>query len=88
MGQAKDPTHSCGGLDKDYTWVWGGLQDEHAVAVGEEAVPGLHGVAIGFENNVPAGEGGDQHQQRGLRQMKVGQQGIDDLEAMAGGEED
>ena len=92
MGQAKDPTHSCGGLDKDYTWVWGGLQDEHAVAVGEEAVAGGYGVGIGGEGGFTAGGGAeectDEHEESGLREMEVGDETLDDAEFVTRAEED
>lgn len=51
-------------------------QDEHAVAVGEEAVFLGDGLAVGFENEVAGGEGGDEHDERALGQVEVGEQGV------------
>src|SRR5205823_5727218 len=47
----------------------------------EEPVAFLDGVAVRAENAVLAGEGADQHQQRGARQVEVGEQPVDDPEA-------
>jgi hypothetical protein len=42
------------------------LQDEHAVAVGEEAIAFADGVVVGVEDEVASCERADQHQQRGF----------------------
>ena len=68
------------------------LLDEHAVAVAEEAVALADGVTVGGEDAVSravgAGEGADQHEQAGLGQMEVGEQGADEAEVEAGRDED
>ena len=57
---------------------------EHGVAVGVEAVPAAHRVAVGGEHRFPAAEGGDEHEQRALGQVEVRQHRGDDPEAVAG----
>jgi hypothetical protein len=71
-------------------WRMGGKvsQNEHAVAVGEEAVFLLDGVAVGGEGEVCAGEGGDEEQERGLGEMEVGEDAVDALESEAGVDEE
>jgi hypothetical protein len=68
------------------------LCQEHAVAVGEEAVAFADGVAVGGEDGFAAGffvgEGADQHEEGGLGQVEVGEQAADDAEVVAGGDED
>jgi len=64
------------------------LAKKHAVAVAEEAVVLLDGVIVCGEDRLAAGEGADQHQQAGLGQMEVGEQGVDEAELEAGGDED
>ena len=61
-----------------------GSRDEHAVAVAEEAVFLLDGMAVGGENLLAPGEGADQHQQARLRQMKVGEQRADQRNSKPG----
>src|SRR5207248_6373384 len=60
-----------------------GARDEHAVAEAIEAVVLSDRLAIGGEDPVPSGEGAHQHQQRALRQMKVGEHGVDNPELIA-----
>ncbi len=43
---------------------------------------------ISAQHSFPAGQRADQHEQRGLRQVEVGQQGVDDEEAIARIDED
>ena len=72
------------------------LQDQHAVAVAEEAVSGLDGVFVGGEDEFPARfgsndlacEGADQHEQGGLREMEVGEEAGDDAETVSRADED
>jgi len=68
------------------------LKEEHAVAVGEEAVSFANGVGVGGEDQFPAvffsGKGADQHKQRGLWEVEVGQEAADDPELVAGAEKD
>ncbi len=45
-------------------------------------------MGVGGQHLVPSGEGADQHKQRGFREMEVGEEALDDLEAVAGAEED
>ena len=56
------------------------LSNEHAIAVAVETVSRLDGVAIGAKNIFAAGERGNQSNQAGLRQMKVGEHLRDDAE--------
>lgn len=48
------------------------LEDEHAVAVGEEAVFFGDGLLVGFHDEVLAGEGGDEHDEGGFGEVEVG----------------
>src|SRR6185369_605273 len=50
------------------------LFDEHAIAVREEFIALLHGVFVCAENVLASGKARYQHQQSGLRQVKIGQQ--------------
>ena len=61
--------------------------DEHAVAVGEEAITRFDRMTIGGERLIFPGKGTHQHQQRRLGQVKVGQQCADYIEAATRGEE-
>src|SRR5687767_10371801 len=58
------------------------LQNQHRVAVAVEAIPGGDGVTVGAEHALAAGKGGHQHQERGLRQVKVRNQSLHDPEGM------
>lgn len=42
---------------------------------------------ISGEDGFSSGEGADQHQQRGLREVEVGEQAADDAKFMAGADE-
>ena len=57
---------------------------EHAISVGVEAVSGLDRVAVSVHDQFLAAQRAYQHQQSGLRQMKVGQQRVYDAESVAG----
>src|SRR5262245_45768706 len=57
--------------------------DKHRVAVTVEAIARGDGLAIGVEDSLAAGERGDEHQQRGSRQMEVRNQTGHDAELMA-----
>ena len=65
-----------------------GALDEHGVAEGEEAVLLFDGGLVGAEDEVSAGEGADEHDEGGLGQVEVRDDGIDDLEVIAGVDED
>jgi len=56
-----------------------GLDNEHAVAVGEKTVFFFDGFGVGFEDELAVGKGGDKHDEGALREMKICQEGIDDL---------
>ena len=66
----------------------GRLGQKHAVAIAEKAVFLLDGVAIGGEDWFVSREGRDEHEQAGLGQVEVGEQGVDEAELEAGGDED
>ena len=59
-------------------------EDEHRVAVAVKAIARGDGLAIRGEDSIAAGECGDEHQQRGSRQMEVGNQTGYKAELMAG----
>ena len=59
-------------------------KDQHAVAIGEEAVALFDGVAVRGEREFGAREGADQQQQAGARQMEVGQHRAHSLKLVAG----
>ena len=44
----------------------------------------FHSMAIGGKNMLASGKGADQHEEAGLGQVKVGEQGIDEAELEAG----
>ncbi len=50
------------------------LLHEHAIAIRIESVALGDGMTIGVEHPLLAGEGAHQHEQRGLRQMEIGEQ--------------
>src|ERR1700722_12138492 len=60
------------------------LYDDHAVPVGEKAVPFADRVPVGLQHQVLPGESRDQHQQARLRQMEVGEQGAGEAESETG----
>ena len=61
---------------------------KHGVAVAEEAIVVRYGMSIGGANSIAAGEGRDEHQQGRLRQVKVGDQPVDDAEPVSRRDED
>ena len=61
---------------------------QHRVAVAEEAVARVDRVAVQRHHVRVAGEGGDEHQQRAARQVEVGDQAVDDAELEARRDED
>ena len=58
--------------------------DKHGIAKAEEPVFFLHGLAIGIENVFPTGQSGNQHHQSALRQMEIGDEGVQAFEGIAG----
>jgi hypothetical protein len=54
--------------------------EEHAVAIGVEAVTLGDGVGIGAEDVFASGEGTDEHEQGGLREVEVGEECFDGFE--------
>ena len=65
-----------------------GLRQKHTIAVAEEAIFSLDGMAISGQDRLASGEGRDQHEQAGLGQMEVGEQGVYKTKLKAGGDED
>ncbi len=63
-------------------------RDEHAVTVREELITGFDRMTISGECFFSPSKRADQHEQGGLRQVKIGQQRVDHFQAGAGGEED
>jgi hypothetical protein len=61
------------------------LLDEHAIAVRIESVARGHCMMISVEHSLLAGEGANQHQQRGLWQMEISEQAIDHGKVIASG---
>src|ERR1700691_147258 len=55
-------------------WIGGSSADEHAIAVAVEAVFSCYGVAIGAQDVFLAGEGGDEGEEAGLREMEIGEE--------------
>jgi len=53
-----------------------GTFDEHGIAVGVEPVALPHCLPVGGEHRLPAGERRDQHQQRALGEVEVGEQRV------------
>src|SRR5512133_3768760 len=60
-----------------------GAGQEHGVAIAEKSVALFYRVAISRAHRVVAGEGGNQHQQRRLGQMEVGDQLSNGAEGIA-----
>ena len=56
--------------------------DQHAITIAEETIPFLDRLSIGFEHEFLSRQSTDEHQQRRLREVKVGQQRIDHLEVV------
>ena len=67
---------------------WCGLDDEHAVAVGVEAVFFFDGFGVGFHDELAGGEGGDEHHESAAGEVKVGLKGVDGFELVGGVDED
>lgn len=57
---------------------------EHAVAVGVEPVVFGDGVTVDGEDFVCPAQGADEHQEGRLRQVEVGEKGVDDFEVVSG----
>ena len=51
-------------------------EDEHAVAVAVEAVAFGDGGGVGGLHEVGAGHGGDEHEERGFREVEVSEEGV------------
>ena len=62
--------------------------EETGVAVAEEAVAAFHGVTVGFEDALAADKSRDEHEKRRLRKVKVRHERVDDLEFVAGRNEE
>jgi len=58
-------------------------EDQHGVAKGKKTISRLDRLLVGIEDQVPAGEGTDQHHEGGFGQVKVGHQRIHSLESIA-----
>jgi hypothetical protein len=61
---------------------------EHAVAVAVEAVAGAHGLAVGGQHAGAAAEAAHEHQQRAAREVEVGDEVVDDAEAVVRGDDE
>ena len=61
---------------------------KHRIAEAEKTIPLSHCFLICLHNRLFIRERGHQHQQGGFRQMEVGDQGVHDLEMVAGVDED
>src|SRR5690606_2716065 len=68
----------------DVPGIWGSrddvLEDEHGVTKGEESILLLDGHLVRFHDEVVAGEGGHEHQERALGHMEVRQETLGDGE--------
>jgi hypothetical protein len=62
--------------------------NQHAIAVAIKTVLGADGVFIGVKGALFAGEGGDEGEERGFREVEVGEELVDDAEGGAGKEEE
>src|SRR5690349_5252026 len=63
-------------------------REEHRVSVAEEAVARGDRVAVGGQDAIAAGEGGDQDEERGPGQVEVGDQVIDRAEGVVRADEE
>lgn len=63
-------------------------EDEHAVAVGVEAVFFADGLVVGFEDEFAGGEGADEHEEGAFGEVEVGEEGVDDVELVGRVDED
>ena len=64
--------------------MWRASFDEHAISVGIEAVASADGVIVGMQNIFFPGEGAYEHKQSRLRQVKIGEHGMDGSEFESG----
>ena len=60
------------------------LQDKHGVSITIKPVTFLPGNGVGLEYPLPPGEGGDQYEEGGTREMKIGQKGVHQLKLVRG----
>ena len=58
--------------------------DEHRIAEGEEAVSLPHGFLISPQDILPPRKSGNQHDERRLRQVEIGDQRVQDLKLERG----
>ena len=58
------------------------LNNQHTISVGKEAVFFFDGFGVGLEDEVAVGKGGDEHDQRALREVKIGEEGVDNLKVI------
>src|ERR1700687_2991030 len=58
-------------------------KQQACIAIGIEAIIEGDRVRVGLPHDIEAAKGTDQHKQRRLRQMKIGHQRVDNLEAVA-----
>src|SRR5260221_11758392 len=61
--------------------------EQHRIAVGKEAVAIFYGIRVSLPDIADPRESGDQHEERGFRQMEVGDEAIDNLEPEPRGNE-
>ena len=64
------------------------LLNQHAISVGVEAVALGDGVAVGAEDIFLSSQSADQHEERRLGQVEIGQERSDDPEFVAGIDEE
>ena len=60
------------------------LKNQHGIAKRIEAVAFLDGGFVRRQDFLPPGKGADQHDERGLGQVEVGDHGIHDFELVTG----
>ncbi len=65
-----------------------GSENQHCITITEETITHGHGMSICGQGLVCASQRANQHQERGLGQMKVGQQAVDHAEFIARVDED
>ena len=58
--------------------------DEHCIAVTVKPEPAGYRFLIGFKHKLTAGKSGNQHEKCRFRQVKIGEQGIDNVETISG----
>ena len=64
------------------------LNDEHAVAVGVEAVAFFDGFGVGFQDEFSRGDGRDEHHEGAAGEVEVGEEGVDCFELVGRVDED